>query len=202
MWGGCWYPSGFISHAGSIPVPASKVVPQYALVRACDNAPERDRAADRIKEGPLRPFFYWGRFDNNSLWKRKIQFQVETKGTRVRIPPAPQMRKNKYGNQRIKAYGLTFASKLEYRYYTYLGYRQRAGEIKNFLFQVKEPLNVHGILIANMIIDFKIINNDDSVEYHDTKGAKPTPDWKLKAKLFNAITGYTVKIIGSKDFSY
>jgi hypothetical protein len=62
---------------------------------------------------------------------------------------------------------------------------QRAGEIIKWERQVKIPLEVNGYLVANYYIDF-VVYRDGETEYVECKGY-PTPEWKLKWRLFEAL---------------
>jgi hypothetical protein len=97
---------------------------------------------------------------------------------------------NKYNNKKPIVDGIKFDSKKEARFYNSLKLLKQAGEIKDFELQPEfvllEKSNDHvtGRGIKYMA-DFKIINNDGSVEIVDTKGYK-TQVYKLKKKLLLA----------------
>lgn len=67
---------------------------------------------------------------------------------------------------------------------------KKAGEIKDFREQVKIPLIVNDLVVADYKIDFEVEHNDGTLEYIETKGYA-TDVWKLKWKLFEAL--YSVK---------
>ena len=98
--------------------------------------------------------------------------------------------KNKYNNKKPNYDGITFDSKKEAKYYLELKLRKKAGDIKDFKLQPEFVLldpdqdHVTGRGIKYRA-DFKIINNDDSVEIIDVKGYK-TSVYKIKKKLLLA----------------
>lgn len=97
----------------------------------------------------------------------------------------------KYNNVIIECDGIKFHSKLEADYYLYLKEQKKQGLIKDFELQPRIQLiptfkNNKGETVRsiNYILDFKILNNDDSVDYVDTKGFE-TDVSKIKKKLIN-----------------
>lgn len=82
--------------------------------------------------------------------------------------------------------GIKYDSKFEGGYAKELITRQKAGDITRFESHVQIPLNVNGYHICNYYIDFKVYHNDGTIEYVETKGY-PTPVWKLKWKIFEAL---------------
>lgn len=103
--------------------------------------------------------------------------------------------RNKYGAKRTIVDGITFASKGESQFYSYLKALQVRGEILSFRMQVKYKL--HGSI--NYISDFNVVMPDGDVRIIDFKGME-TPVFKIKRKLFEADYGkldvVTVKDIG------
>lgn len=97
---------------------------------------------------------------------------------------------SKYNAKKVVIDNITFDSKIESKYYLYLKEKKKNKEIKDFELQPKfllqegfkdfEGINVRPIYYIG---DFKIINNDNSVEVVDIKGMA-TPEAKLKRKLF------------------
>lgn len=90
--------------------------------------------------------------------------------------------------------GVLYDSAAECRYAAELNIRQKAGAIDSWDRQVVKPLSVHNQLICRMVIDFRVIHNHGrtpAIEYVDVKG-HVTPEWRLKAKLFEAIYGYKI----------
>ena len=65
---------------------------------------------------------------------------------------------------------------------------KKAKEIKDFREQEKIELIVNNYLVATYKIDFTVEHNDGTIEYIECKGY-PTPQWKLKWKLFEALYG-------------
>lgn len=93
---------------------------------------------------------------------------------------------NKYNNTPQRYNGSRYDSKKEAEFAKQLDLRVLAGDIKGWEKQVKLSLNVNGKHITNYFIDFKIINNDDSIELVEIKGME-TEVWKLKFRLTEAL---------------
>jgi len=96
-------------------------------------------------------------------------------------------RKNKFGAKPTTIDGIRFSSKKEGDWYRNLQHRQNIGEIKCFLRQV--PFHLPGGI--RYVIDFMIINNDDTVEFIECKGYM-TQVASIKIKQASDI--YKVKI--------
>lgn len=94
--------------------------------------------------------------------------------------------KRKYNNRTTIYKGIAYDSIKEAQYAEELDWRLKAGEIQGWERQVKISLDVNGKHIANYYCDFKVYNNDGSVEYHEVKGFA-TGEWKLKWSLFQAL---------------
>jgi hypothetical protein len=92
--------------------------------------------------------------------------------------------------------GVLYASKAEMRYASKLNMLQRTGKIHSYERQVPIELRVNGALVTKMIVDFRVRRLDGDTQLIDVKG-HVTPEWRLKAKLFEAIYGY--KIIEVKN---
>ena len=75
---------------------------------------------------------------------------------------------HKYNAQKsVCQSGHTHPSKGESRYCDILRLKKKAGEIKDYEIQINHPLFVNNKKITVMRIDFKIINLDNSWEYHE-----------------------------------
>lgn len=105
--------------------------------------------------------------------------------------------RNKYGNRRTEVDGISFASAKEARRYGELKLLERAGGIVELQIQPRFPLVVNGVKVCTYVGDFSYWPTNASgvlgervVE--DAKGFK-TPEFKLKAKLFQAIHGFPVR---------
>jgi len=111
-------------------------------------------------------------------------------------------RKGKFNNTKVVVDDLTFDSIKEANYYGKLKILKLAGEITDFACQVKFPITINKIHIANYFLDFEIIHLDGSKEYVDIKGFDKktkkfitTDVFALKKKLVEAIYGITIKKI-------
>jgi len=87
--------------------------------------------------------------------------------------------------------GVVFDSKREMVIAQTLDVQKAAGLIKRIDRQVKYPMVVNGKHICTLIVDFKVLYQDGSVEAIEVKGF-PTPVWKLKWALFKALYPETV----------
>ena len=105
---------------------------------------------------------------------------------------------NKYGAKKVKFRGIIFDSKLEYHYYLFLLEKIEKGFIKGVQVHQRIDLKVNGQLICFIKPDFTILNNDFTIEYHDTKGVV-TSSFRLKAKLFKALKDREIKIVKKND---
>lgn len=81
--------------------------------------------------------------------------------------------------------GSVYDSKFEAQVAFDLDMMLKAGEIIKWERQVKIPLEVNGYVVCDYYIDF-IVYRDGETEYIEAKGY-PTPVWKLKWKLFEAL---------------
>ncbi len=82
--------------------------------------------------------------------------------------------------------GLTYDSNFEAGYAQELDLRQKAGEILKWERQINLNLAVNGFIVCQYRIDFIVYYPDNTIEYVECKGY-PTPVWKLKWKLFEAL---------------
>jgi len=94
--------------------------------------------------------------------------------------------RNKYNAVRTEYNGKVYDSKREAEYAQELDLLKRAGEIKDWIPQYKIDLEVYGQKLWTYKVDFKIINNDGSIELHEVKG-KENRDWKHTWKLLGVI---------------
>ena len=94
--------------------------------------------------------------------------------------------KNKYNAKRQTYNGYSYDSIFEAHVAESLDWKIKAGEIKEWYRQHRFDLRVNGIHICYYKIDFKIIHNDDSIEFVEAKGVQ-TYSWKLKWNLLLAL---------------
>ena len=101
-------------------------------------------------------------------------------------------RKPKYHNEKKIVDGIKFDSKREANRYQELMILLRAGLIANLRRQVSYPLSVNGMLICRYKADFIYLDLEIGREVvEDSKGYR-TKEYRLKAKLFTAIMGYSI----------
>jgi len=108
-------------------------------------------------------------------------------------------KRSKFRNVKTHYNEITFDSKKECEFYKTLEFQKKVGIIKDFIHQHTMRLEVNGFLICKIVLDFKVINNNNTVDYVDIKAFSKatgkfisTPDWKIKKKLCEAI--YSIKI--------
>ncbi len=80
----------------------------------------------------------------------------------------------------------------EHEWYRGLELQQKAGLISGLRRQVRIRLMVNGRKVCDMILD-AVFERDGRLVFADHKGFV-TEAWKLKAKLFTAITGEKIEI--------
>lgn len=93
---------------------------------------------------------------------------------------------SKYGAIRMTYNGQTYASKKEAIYAQELDLRVRAGDLASWERQIPFDLVVEGVKVCRYVIDFLEIDKHGNKVYCEVKGF-PTPEWKLKRKLFEAL---------------
>lgn len=106
-------------------------------------------------------------------------------------------RRSKFGAVRTEVDGISFASKAEARRWVELQQLQAAGEIRKLRRQVRFELPVNDVLVCRYVADFVYQRKagagwDEVVE--DVKGVE-TPEFKLKAKLMQAIYRIGIQIV-------
>lgn len=99
-------------------------------------------------------------------------------------------RRNKFGNVRTVVDGRTFDSKAEARRYQELKRLQIAGAISGLRLQVRFPLRVNGVTVANYLADFVYVRDGRRV-VEDVKGMR-TAVYKLKCRLMQAVHGIEI----------
>jgi len=101
-------------------------------------------------------------------------------------------KKPKYRNEKVVVDGIHFDSKREAKRHQELKLMLRAGLIANLRRQVLYPLHVKGILICRYKADFVYLDLKSGKEIvEDTKGFR-TKEYRIKAKLFAAVYGYSI----------
>lgn len=104
--------------------------------------------------------------------------------------------KGKYHAVQTDVDGIKFHSEKEANRYSELNLREKAGEIRDLKLQVKFPLIVNDIKIADYICDFQYLDLEKGdIVVEDVKGMKKGAAYtifKIKAKLVLAIYGIKV----------
>jgi len=100
----------------------------------------------------------------------------------------------KYNAKKTVLDGITYASKLEARRAGELAMLERAGAIVGLQRQVPFDLTVNGHLVCRYIADFTYTMTETGERVvEDAKGIL-TPEFRLKAKLMEAIFGIVVQV--------
>lgn len=103
---------------------------------------------------------------------------------------------NKYNNTWCEYAGKKFQSRKEMEYAMFLDSEQQAGRIHRYNTQVKFPIEINGKKVFTYVLDFEIINKDDTIRYVDIKGYKGGPAYqmfRLKKKCTEAMYGITIE---------
>lgn len=139
--------------------------------------------------------------ENLKYWKDKGFDIVDGKLVKV-SNGQPKAKKSKYRNRKMEMDGIVFDSEKEARFYSIYKLLKKKGEVKDFSRQVKFPITVNGIHIANYFLDFQVEYADGRIEYVDVKAKdKETQKWittdvfQLKKKLVQAQYGITIKLV-------
>lgn len=102
-------------------------------------------------------------------------------------------KRSKFGNRKATFQGLTFDSILERDRWIVLCSRADRGIISNLTRQITYNLTAHGKPICSYRADFDYIKDGQAVT-EDAKGMI-LPEFRIKAKLFEAQTGRKIQII-------
>lgn len=115
------------------------------------------------------------------------------------------IRKNKYRNKKTIVNGITFDSKMEAQYYSYLNLLKSNGIVEDFEMQKEFVLldsfkkNGKTIRAIKYKADFVVIYKDDHIEVIDIKGAI-TKEFAIKRKLFEKrYSDLTLKLLTYKS---
>lgn len=108
--------------------------------------------------------------------------------------------RSKYGNRKTEHVSPVVGRRLydsafEARHAAYLDTLVAAGELATWLPQVSLPLPDTG---RRIVIDFMVVDLDGRVRFQDTKGAPPTREWLLKARILEERHGIGIEIVRGK----
>lgn len=95
------------------------------------------------------------------------------------------------GKEARTADNIVFDSIREKNTYLELKASLKAGILRELELQVRFPLIVNGVKVCTIVVDFKTIDREGKVGILDAKGFS-TPVYKLKRKLFEAVTGLRI----------
>ena len=103
--------------------------------------------------------------------------------------------KNKYGAKKTMYRNVLYHSKKEAEYAMELDSELLKKKISAWSGQETLIIDVNGMHICNVIVDFRVVHLDGTIEYVEVKGYA-TDVWKLKRKLVQAVhrnIKYTVR---------
>lgn len=105
---------------------------------------------------------------------------------------------SKYRNVRTELDGITFDSKVEAERYAFLKLMQKIGKVSQLELQPRFKLPVNGVTVATYIADFAYLDEKGVKVVEDVKSpaTRGIAGFRLKAKLFEAINGFPVTIVG------
>lgn len=94
----------------------------------------------------------------------------------------------KFGNEHVRVLYdgkiIDFKAKIEFRWANHLELLKRSGQIKRWEYET-HTFRFDNKILKKWIIDFVVRNNDDSFEYHETKGRFQGKDWNKLELLFD-----------------
>ena len=103
-------------------------------------------------------------------------------------------RRNKYNAIRTVVNGKTCDSKLEATHYNKLLILEKAGEVKDIIFHPRYKIQVLGIKICTVVLDFEYIDSSTGkTHYIDSKGVY-TRESKLRHKLLSVTHDIDIEI--------
>ena len=104
------------------------------------------------------------------------------------------MRRNKYGAIKTVVNGNTCDSKLEAKHYGTLLMLEKAGKIKDLIFHPRYKIEVLGIKVCTVVLDFQYIDCSTlNTHFIDSKGVY-TSESKLRHKLLEITHNIKVEI--------
>lgn len=99
----------------------------------------------------------------------------------------PKKGKNKFNAVKIEIGDKKFDSTSEGNLFYELELQKKQGLIKDIECQAKEELWAYGVHICDYYVDFKIIKNDNTIEFIEHKSpATATSSWRIKHKMLEA----------------
>ncbi len=109
-------------------------------------------------------------------------------------PPPPKPTRRKYNNVPTTVDGIKYDSKKEAKHGQMLEAMQRDGLIRDLRRQVPYLIQINGVKVCKVIMDFVFIDGDGDTVVQDVKSAitRKNPVYRLKAKLMLAVHGITV----------
>ena len=108
-------------------------------------------------------------------------------------PGAVPAKPPKYRNRKVVVGGETWDSEREYARWLVLRAMERDGLVRDLRRQVRVPLVVNGVKVCVWVADAVYFDAATGrVEWEDTKGYR-TRAYRLKAKLFRAIFGQSIR---------
>jgi hypothetical protein len=103
-------------------------------------------------------------------------------------------RENKHKAKKIRVDGILFASFLEANRYGELKILERAGEVSDIKVHPVFPVEVNGIQVCKVILDFSYTDKNGCQVHEDTKG-QDTALSRLKRRMVEAAYSIDVVIV-------
>lgn len=107
------------------------------------------------------------------------------------------MRRNKWNARKVRLDGYVFGSIMESERYAQLKLMQKIGQIASLTVHPKWPIEINGIRVCFVELDFKYLDKNGDWRYEDVKGADNAMS-RLKRRMVEAAYEITVEVIRMK----
>lgn len=105
---------------------------------------------------------------------------------------------NKYNAKKTEYKGVIFDSRKEAEFSMFLDSEQQAGRIHGYNTQVRFPIEINGKKCFTYILDFEVLNKDDTISYIDVKGYTKGPAYamfRVKKKVVDAVYNINIEVV-------
>jgi hypothetical protein len=105
---------------------------------------------------------------------------------------------NKYNAKKTIYNGITFDSKKEAEFAMYLDSEQQAGRIHGYNRQVPFEAIINGKKCFKYILDFEVLNKDDTISHIDIKGMRKGQAYamfRIKKKIIDALFNINIEAV-------
>lgn len=119
---------------------------------------------------------------------------IAAKCLELAATPSPRPTRRKYNNVPTTVDGIKYDSKKEAKHGQMLEAMQRDGLIRDLRRQVPYLIQINGVKVCKVIMDFVFTDSEGRTVVQDVKSAitRKNPVYRLKAKLMLAVHGITV----------